>query len=172
MMHERLGEHNAVVHVAITQAVCGERVEAGRLDRTAVTAQLPEPRIIQHDKQHIRRALAGPHRDRPRRRGLIRGPPDHPGNAAPGSYSIIAIRISPAGRYWPPLARILRSGGGARIIRHGWFLLRSRRHSRSHAVAHLSPDRCRLRWITCGRMTPRSAGSCRMRALRRDGAAR
>src|SRR4249919_1964157 len=48
--------------------------------------------------------------------------PITPGNAAPGSYSIIAIRTSPADRYRPPLARILRRGGGARITRHGWSL--------------------------------------------------
>ena len=65
------------VHVVVAQAVRGERVEAGRRDRAAVTAQLPEPGVIQHDEQHVRRALAGPHRGRPGRRGLIRGPPDH-----------------------------------------------------------------------------------------------
>src|SRR2546429_1826105 len=61
--------------------------------------------------------------------------PITPGNAAPGSYSTIAMRTSHAGRYWPPLARILRCGGGARIIRHGWFLLPSRRRERVRLAA-------------------------------------
>ena len=65
------------VHVAVPQAVSRERVETGGLDRAAVTAQLAEPRVIQHDEQHIRRALAGPHRGLRGRRGLLRGPPDH-----------------------------------------------------------------------------------------------
>ena len=67
------------VHVAVAQPVRGERVEAGGLDRAAVTAQLAVPGVIQHDEQHVRCALAGAHRGRPRRRGLLSGPPDHPG---------------------------------------------------------------------------------------------
>src|ERR1700693_2160735 len=67
------------VHVAVAQAVRGQRVEAGGLDRAAVTAQLAEPGVIQHDEQHIRRALAGPYRGRPGRRGLLGGPTDHAG---------------------------------------------------------------------------------------------
>ena len=42
-------------------------------------AQLAEPRVIQHDEQHIRRAFTGPHRGRPRWRGLLGRPPDHAG---------------------------------------------------------------------------------------------
>ena len=42
-------------------------------------AHLAEPRVIQHDEQHIRRAFTGPHRGRPRWRGLLGRPPDHAG---------------------------------------------------------------------------------------------
>ncbi len=72
------------VHVVVAQAIRGERVEAGCLDRAAVTAQLAEPRVVQHDEQHIRRALTCPHRGRPRGRGLLGGPPDHAGERSAG----------------------------------------------------------------------------------------
>ena len=72
------------VHVAVTQAVRRERVEAGRLDRAAVATELPEPGVIEHDEQHVRRALTGSHRSGPRRRGLISGPPDHPRERSTG----------------------------------------------------------------------------------------
>ena len=65
------------VHVAVPQAVRRERIETGRRDRAAVTAQLPEPGVIQYDEHHIRRALPGAPWGRPRRAGLISGPPDH-----------------------------------------------------------------------------------------------
>ena len=85
------------VHVAVPQAVRRERIETGRLDRAAVTAQLAEPRVIQHDEQHIRRTLAGPHRAGHAGMDSSAVRPITPGNAAPGSYSIIAIQTSPAG---------------------------------------------------------------------------
>ena len=50
------------VHVAVAQPVRRDRVEAGRVDRTAVTAQLTESRVVQHDEQHIRGTRARPHR--------------------------------------------------------------------------------------------------------------
>ena len=82
------------VHVAVAQPVRGERVEAGGLDRAAVTAQLAEPRVIQHDEQHIRRALAGPHRAGQAGVDSSAVRPITPGNAAPCSYSTTATRIS------------------------------------------------------------------------------
>ena len=77
------------VHVVIAQAVRRERVEVRRRDRAAVTAQLAEPRVIQHDEQHVRRALAGPHRAGQAGVDSSAVRPITPGNAAPGSYSVI-----------------------------------------------------------------------------------
>ncbi len=67
------------VHVVVAQAVRRERVEAGRLDRAAVAAELAEPGVVKHDEQHIGCALARPHRRRPGRGGLVGGSPDHAG---------------------------------------------------------------------------------------------
>ena len=65
------------VHVGVQQAAGGQRVEIRRRDRAAVAAELPEPGVIQHDEQHIRRASGRPQRPRPRRARLLRRPPDH-----------------------------------------------------------------------------------------------
>ena len=93
------------VHVAVAQAVRGESVEAGCLDRAAVTAQLPEPRVIQHDEHHVRRAVAGPYRGRPRGRGLLGSPPDHAGERSAGL--VLEYRhpdLSCQSSHYPPLA--------------------------------------------------------------------
>ena len=100
------------VHVAVAQAVRRDRIEARCRDRAAVAAQLPEPGVIQNDEQHIRRALAGPHRGRPGRRGLLGGPSDHAGER--GTWLVLDNRhqdlsrrspLTPAGSYlaalWP-----------------------------------------------------------------------
>jgi hypothetical protein len=108
------------VHVAKAQPVRRQSVEAGRLDRAAVTAQLAESRIVQDDEQHIRGALPRPHRRRPGSRGLISGPPDHARerNARPifNNWHADHPRCSPAAR----MAHILRRRARARITRHGW----------------------------------------------------
>lgn len=108
------------VHVAIAQPVRRQSVEAGRLDRAAVTAQLAESRIVQDDEQHIRGARPRPHRRRPGRRGLISGPPDHARerNAGPilNNWHADHPRCSPAAL----VAHILRRQARARITRHGW----------------------------------------------------
>ena len=106
------------VHVAVAQAVRRQRVEAGRRDRAAVTAQLPETRVIQHDEQHIRRTLTGPHRRRPRRRRLISGPPDH---AREGSTRLILdqCHLTLPVNVRSLMAPILRHHGGAHLTQHG-----------------------------------------------------
>jgi hypothetical protein len=107
------------MHVAVAQAIRGDRVEAGRRDRAAVTAQLTETRVIQHYEQHVRRALTGPHQGRPGRRRLISGPPDHARERRP--RPILDYRHEDLSRCppLPPASRILRHPGGARITQHG-----------------------------------------------------
>ena len=65
------------VHVVVAQAALGQAVEVRRRDRAAIAPELTEPRVVQHDEQHVRRALRRPHRSWPRRRRLIRRPADH-----------------------------------------------------------------------------------------------
>ena len=108
------------MHVAVTQAVRRERVEARRLYRAAVATELPEPRVIQHDEQHVRRALARPHRRRPRRGGLLSGPPDHPRKRTTGlildNWHPERLPISPM---CSPMARILLRCRGSHITHRG-----------------------------------------------------
>ncbi len=66
------------VHVVIQQPARGQGVQVRRGDRAAITAQLPEPGVIQHDEQDVRRTLLRPQRPRPRRARLIRRPPNNP----------------------------------------------------------------------------------------------
>ena len=72
------------VHVVEAQAVRRERVEGRRLDRAAVAAELPEPRVVEDDEQHVRGALPGSRRRRPRRARLVGRPADHSGKRRPG----------------------------------------------------------------------------------------
>jgi hypothetical protein len=66
------------VHIRIQQPAGGQRIQIRRGDRAAITPQLPEPGVIQHDHQHIRRTRGRPHRPRPRRARHISRPPGHP----------------------------------------------------------------------------------------------
>ncbi len=66
------------VHVVVPQAVRRERVQARRLDRATETAQLPEARVVEHDEQHVGRALRCALGHRPRRARLVRSATDHP----------------------------------------------------------------------------------------------
>ncbi len=66
------------VHVVVAQPVRRKRIEVGRLDRAAVTAQLPESGVVKDDHQYVRRARHGPSRLRPRRRRHIRRPTNNP----------------------------------------------------------------------------------------------
>src|SRR4029450_8913558 len=85
MMHDREGEHSAVVCMLVYSSppvarASGVGVGAGcrRGDGAAVAAQLPKPGVIQHDKHHVGGISHGPHRLRPRRARLARRPPDYP----------------------------------------------------------------------------------------------
>ena len=65
------------VHVRVQQPARGQRVQVRRRDRAAVTAELPESGVIQHDEQHVRRARRRAQRPRPGRARVVGRPADH-----------------------------------------------------------------------------------------------
>ncbi len=65
------------VHVVEAQAVRRERVEGRRLDGTAEAAQVAEPGVVEHDEQHVGRALAGSRRSGPGRARFVGRAADH-----------------------------------------------------------------------------------------------
>ena len=50
------------VHVVVAQPIGGQAVQVRRRDRAAVAAELAETGVVEHDEQHVRRALRRPHR--------------------------------------------------------------------------------------------------------------
>src|SRR5262249_685606 len=64
------------VHVGVAQPAGGEAVDVRRADRATVGAELPEPGVVEDDEQHVRRALTGPQRLRPRGRRDVEPAPD------------------------------------------------------------------------------------------------
>ena len=72
------------VHAVVAQPAGRERVQMRRGDRTPVTAELPEPGVVQNNEQHVGRSGNRPHRLRPRRRRLVGGPArPGPGRSCP-----------------------------------------------------------------------------------------
>ncbi len=67
------------VHVGVAQAVGGQAVQHGRLDQPAEAGQLPVADVVQHEEEHVGRALRGARRLRPGRRGLFGGASDDAG---------------------------------------------------------------------------------------------
>ena len=67
------------VHVAVAQAVGGQAVQHRRLDQPAEAGQLPVADIVQHEEEHVGRALRRARRLRPGRRGLLGGASDDAG---------------------------------------------------------------------------------------------
>ena len=47
------------VHVGVAQAVGGQAVEDGRLHQPAEARQLPVADVVQHEEEHVGRALRG-----------------------------------------------------------------------------------------------------------------
>ena len=92
------------VHAVVAQPAGRERVQMRRGDRTPVTAELPEPGVVQNNEQHIGRSGNRPHRLRPRRRRLVGGPahPAREGRARP----ILAERHGSG----PPAAHLALTG--------------------------------------------------------------
>ena len=79
-MQPRDGEHKRRgVHVGVAQAVGGQAVQHGRLDQPAEAGQLPVADVVQHEEEHVGRALRGARRLRPGRRGLFGGASDDAG---------------------------------------------------------------------------------------------
>ena len=74
------------VHVGVAQAVGGQAVDDGRLDQPAEAGELPVADVVQHEEEHVGRALRRARRLRPGRRGLRGGAPDDPGER--GSISV------------------------------------------------------------------------------------
>ena len=61
------------MHVGEEQAVLGQPVDVGRVDRRAVAAELSEAGVVDDDEKDVRRAFPGAERGRPRRIGLADG---------------------------------------------------------------------------------------------------
>ena len=64
------------VHVRVAQAGRGHAIDVGGLDQAAEAVELPVPDVVEHEEQHVRGAVLGPHGSRPRRARLLHGAPD------------------------------------------------------------------------------------------------
>ena len=92
MMHERLGEQSAVVCMLLyRRPLLAIRSKFGVAIGLPKHAQVPEPSVIEHDEDHVRRALCGADGRRPGGARLIDGPPDHAREGRASGYSTIDI---------------------------------------------------------------------------------
>ena len=67
------------VHVGVAQAVGGQAVDDGRLHQPAEAGQLPVAYVVQHEEEHVGRALRRARWLRPSRRRLLGGASDDAG---------------------------------------------------------------------------------------------
>src|SRR5436190_24137796 len=67
------------MHVVQSQAVLDDPVQAGSVDRAAVTAEVAEAGVVEHDQEDVRGILPGSNRSRPGRTRFVRRTADHPG---------------------------------------------------------------------------------------------
>src|SRR4030095_14957952 len=70
------------VHVVIEEAILGEPVQVGRVDRRAIAPELPKTVVAQSDEQNVRRPRVGPQRLRPSRSGFRDRAPQYTGECA------------------------------------------------------------------------------------------
>src|SRR5262245_31846419 len=72
------------VHIAISQPVLRQSINVRRVNRRAVTAQLPEASVIEHDEEYIRRAFFRAQWRGPGRTGFSYSTADAAGERRPG----------------------------------------------------------------------------------------
>ena len=158
------------MHVAVAETVRREAVQVRRLDRRAVTTELPVARVVEHDEQDVRRARLRAQRLRPCRLRLVDRSPDHARkrsaclvlfdrHARPCARTMphrqIASRLlarlsapRPNVREWTEVPR--RFGGrGMRISRPTRQDAQRPVNGQSHAVRRTQEGR-RHRWRDCG----------------------
>ena len=77
-MHDRLGEHNAVVCMfAYRRPLAATTVDVRCLNQSAEAGELSVADVVEHDEQHVRRSFAGPLWSGPGRLRLLDRPPGH-----------------------------------------------------------------------------------------------
>src|SRR5262245_5250401 len=72
----RRGTECRCVHIVVTQSIFRQRVKVGSVDQAAVTAELPEPRVVEYDEEDVWCPFLCPMRRWPGRLRYVECPAD------------------------------------------------------------------------------------------------